>query len=64
MLSFWLGTSTQVSTLSNLEASGVNMYGLSIPASSGLRHYGYDAARLGGEPSHLAEVTGRSTSTG
>jgi hypothetical protein len=55
-----LGASTQVSTLSNLEASGVNMSGLALPASSGLRYYGYYAARLGGGPSHLAEVAGRS----
>lgn len=53
-------TSTQVSTLSNLEASGVNMSGLSLPPSSGLRYYGYYAARLGGGPSHLAEIAGRS----
>jgi len=55
-----LGSSTQVSTLSSLKASGVNMSGLAVPASSGLRYYGYYAARLGGGASHLAEVAGRS----
>ena len=55
-----LGSSTQVSTVSDLEASGVSMSGLAVPASSGLRYYGYYAARLGGGPSHLAEVAGRS----
>jgi hypothetical protein len=53
-------SSTQVSTLSNLEASAVSMSGLALPASSGLRYYGYYAARLGGGPSHLAEIAGRS----
>jgi hypothetical protein len=55
-----LGSSTQVSTLSNLETSGVNMSGLALAASSGLRYYGYYAARLGGGVSHLAEIAGRS----
>jgi hypothetical protein len=55
-----LGSSTQVSTLSSLETSGVSMSGLSLAASSGLRYYGYYAARLGGGVSHLAEVAGRS----
>jgi hypothetical protein len=52
--------STDVSTLGSLQVSGVNKSGLSVPASSGLRYYGYYAARLGGGPSHLAEVAGRS----
>ncbi|HEY1644060.1 MAG TPA: hypothetical protein VGG35_25575 [Streptosporangiaceae bacterium] len=55
-----LAASTQVSTLSHLEVSRVNMAGRSLPATSGLRYYGYYAARLGGGPSHLAEVAGRS----
>lgn len=37
----------------------MNLAGLSLAPSSGLRYYGYYAARLTG-PSHLAEVAGRS----
>jgi hypothetical protein len=63
-----LGSSTQVSTLSDLETSGVNMSGLTLGSGSGqslasqpgLRYYGYYAARLGGGVSHLAEIAGRS----
>jgi hypothetical protein len=55
----YLGTSTEVSTLSDLSVSAVNATGLTLPASSGLRYYGYYAARLAGD-SHLAEVAGRS----
>jgi hypothetical protein len=39
--------------------SAVNTTGLTLPASSGLRYYGYYAARLTGD-SHLPEVAGRS----
>jgi hypothetical protein len=42
------------------EQGPVNMSGLSLAAASGLRYYGYYAARLAGGPSHLAEVAGRS----
>jgi hypothetical protein len=55
----YLSNSNEVSTLKDLSASAVNMAGLTLPASSGLRYYGYYAARLTG-PSHLAEVAGRS----
>ncbi len=53
------GTSTETSTLSNLDVSAVNLAGLALAPSSGLRYYGYYAARLAGD-SHLAEVAGRS----
>jgi|SRR5579875_3445727 len=55
----YLTNSNEVSTLQDLETSGVNMTGLTLPSSSGLRYYGYYAARLAGD-SHLAEVAGRS----
>jgi hypothetical protein len=55
----YLSNSKEVSTLKDLSASAVNMAGLTLPASSSLRYYGYYAARLTG-PSHLAEVAGRS----
>jgi hypothetical protein len=55
----YLGASTEVSTLSHLSVSKVNAAALALPASSGLRYYGYYAARLSGD-SHLAEVAGRS----
>jgi hypothetical protein len=58
-LGAYLGTSTEVSTLSDLSVSAVNTTGLTLPASSGLRYYGYYAARLTGD-SHLPEVAGRS----
>jgi hypothetical protein len=53
------GTSTEVSTLSDLAVSGVDRAGLTVAPSSGLRYYGYYAARLTGD-SHLPEVAGRS----
>lgn len=55
----YLSNSTEVSTLKDLMTSGVNMTGLTLPSTSGLRYYGYYAARLAGA-SHLAEVAGRS----
>jgi hypothetical protein len=55
----YLSHSSEVSTLNDLNASAVNLSGLALPSSSGLRYYGYYAARLTGD-SHLAEVAGRS----
>jgi hypothetical protein len=55
----YLSNSKEVSTLGDLSVSGVDMAALTLPASSGLRYYGYYAARLTGD-SHLAEVAGRS----
>ena len=55
----YLSNNTEVSTLSGLSVSRVDLTGLTLPASSGLRYYGYYAARLAGD-SHLPEVAGRS----
>ncbi|MBV9854774.1 MAG: hypothetical protein JOY82_09650 [Streptosporangiaceae bacterium] len=55
----YLGNGNEVSTLSDLSVSAVDRTGLTLPASSGLRYYGYYAARLTGD-SHLPEVAGRS----
>ncbi len=55
----YLSSGSEVSTLSELSVSAAGTSGLTLPASSGLRYYGYYAARLAGD-SHLPEVAGRS----
>jgi hypothetical protein len=55
----YLSSASEVSTVSDLSTSAVNASSLALNASSGLRYYGYYAARLS-DTSHLAEVAGRS----
>ncbi len=60
-LGAYLDDSNATSTVHHLAASAVDTTGLTSPASSGLRHFGYFAARLTDTTgNHLPQIAGRS----